>query len=227
MKLTIALINPNNMAIPSGFTESLESNDIGNNDSVFVEYKGDGKKSYVELFNKAYTSVKSGYIMFMNIDDTITPKYITDLKAHISAYPDVSAFLPIVHEVDDENMTIGLKNESAWVHGQMTTSGIMDFEALKSKPTMSLAGLTLKVDKNKQFFLKKNIKVHYNYEWVLRYLNSGNKLMVVPKIGVKHCVTKSDYYLSAKDMGKDELKFWYNISKKEYYFEEDREITYK
>lgn len=218
-QITIALINPQGNDLPTALTESLAKND-----APHIELKNG---SYANLFNDAIDKVKTEFVMFMNVGDTIIPNYTNDLGAHINAYPDVNAFLPIVHEIGDEGKTIGLKNESAWVYGTMQTIGEFNLDALKNKPSFSLAGLAIKTATAKQFRMKQNIKVHYNYEWVMRYLNSGNKLMIVPKIGAAHDVTKSDYYLTAKDMGRDELKFWYNTAKKEYYFPNDREITYK
>ena len=52
--------------------------------------------------------------------------------------------------------------------------------------------------------------------------------MVIPKLGYKHTNNRSgslfDHYKNTIDVM--ESKFWLNKAKKEYFFTEDREITY-
>ena len=52
--------------------------------------------------------------------------------------------------------------------------------------------------------------------------------MVIPKLGYKHLNNRKnslfDHYKSTIDVM--ESKFWLNKAKKEYFFTEDREITY-
>ena len=77
--------------------------------------------------------------------------------------------------------------------------------------------------------LKSNIKLTFTYEFLLRMSYLSIPIMVIPKLGYKHINGREnslfDHYKNTIDIL--ETKFWVNKAKKEYFFTEDREITYE
>ena len=73
---------------------------------------------------------------------------------------------------------------------------------------------------------KRNIKLTFTYEFLLRMLNNGNNIYTMPKIGVKHLTTREgslfDHY--GKTLSNSEKRFWFETAKKESNFFNDRNI---
>jgi hypothetical protein len=56
--------------------------------------------------------------------------------------------------------------------------------------------------------------------------------MVIPRIGYKHMNLREgsifwNYKYSSKKLSTEEVKFWLDTAKKEYFFTNDREVKYK
>jgi hypothetical protein len=76
--------------------------------------------------------------------------------------------------------------------------------------------------------LKRNMKLTFTYEFLLRMSYMSVPIMVIPKLGYKHMNNRPgslyDHY--KKTLDQLESRFWINKAKKEYFFTNDREITY-
>ena len=107
--------------------------------------------------------------------------------------------------------------------------GLLDNETLQKVQNFNFDGMVV----NKEIFqehggLKKHMKLTFTYEFLLRLSYLDVQIMVIPKLGYKHINNRPD---SLFDEYKNtvnvlESKFWVNKAKKEYFFTEDREITY-
>ena len=77
--------------------------------------------------------------------------------------------------------------------------------------------------------IKTHMKLTFTYEFLLRMSYLSIPIMVIPKLGYKHTNNRKDslfdHYKNTVDIM--ESKFWVNKAKKEYFFTEDREITYE
>ena len=79
---------------------------------------------------------------------------------------------------------------------------------------------------------KENIKLTFSYELLLRLTHNGNKVMTVPKIGYQHVNFREDslfwgYKNNDKTkLSEDEVKFWLDSAKKEFFFKNKRDIKY-
>jgi hypothetical protein len=77
--------------------------------------------------------------------------------------------------------------------------------------------------------LKSNMKLTFTYEFLLRMTYFSVPVMVIPKLGYKHTNNREGSlfveYKSSIDVL--ESKFWVNKAKKEYFYTQDREITYE
>jgi len=71
--------------------------------------------------------------------------------------------------------------------------------------------------------LKSDIKLYFNYEFLLRFINDDFKTMVIPKLGYKHLTDREgslfkSYTDPVKGIKREEAIFFKNAAKKEYFF---------
>jgi hypothetical protein len=78
---------------------------------------------------------------------------------------------------------------------------------------------------------KTKIKLAFNLEFLLRACDQGLPVFVIPKIGYKHINMRPNSlfwnYKHADDkLTPEEVDFWMEQAKKEYYYIDDREVVY-
>jgi hypothetical protein len=79
---------------------------------------------------------------------------------------------------------------------------------------------------------KPSIKLTFVYELFLRLTYNSSKIMTIPKLGYKHINLRHggifwNYKNGDNVLSEDEVKFWINSAKKEYFFNDDRQIKYE
>ena len=186
-------------------------------------------QSQVNMF--ATDHLDTPYFAVIQYDDSIMDNYIMNAVKHIEAYPEYDMFSQIVFEVDNSNTFIGFSNEAVWSIGHMEVFG--EFDLAKTKKhhfyNYNICGAII----NSVSFidsggLKPSFKKFQDYEFLLRMLEMGKKVYVIPKLTYKHYNGRPDsIFDSLKDMTKGEEKFWYELAKKEYHFDYDRKIQYE
>jgi hypothetical protein len=77
--------------------------------------------------------------------------------------------------------------------------------------------------------LKSNIKLTFIYEFLLRMTFKDVKVMVIPRFGYKHLNQREGSLFNSykNDMNPVEANWWLDKAKKEYYFDNEREIVYE
>ena len=80
--------------------------------------------------------------------------------------------------------------------------------------------------------LKPSFKLTFGYEFFLRMTHNSVRIMTIPRIGYKHLNLREgsifwNYKNGSEVMSPDEVKFWIESSKKEYFFTIDRDIKYE
>jgi len=151
-------------------------------------------------------------------------------KEYSEHYPEVGVFLPIIYETDENGRFISFTNESVWAKDFSEVSGYLDNNALQRVQNFNFDGMVVK----KSIYednggLKSNMKLTFTYEFLLRMTYFSVPVMVIPKLGYKHTNNREGSlfveYKSSIDVL--ESKFWVNKAKKEYFYTQDREITYE
>ena len=73
------------------------------------------------------------------------------------------------------------------------------------------------------------MKFAFWYEFLLRALNSGLVVYVIPKVGYKHIINREGSYTDVlnKTMKPEEADWWVDLSRKEMFFKKDRNKTYE
>ena len=76
--------------------------------------------------------------------------------------------------------------------------------------------------------LKPHIKVTFWYEWMLRATNNSKKIYVIPKVGYNHTLGRNGSLTETykKEITEDEIKWWFDLAKRDYFFKDEKEPSY-
>ena len=191
------------------------------------ETKDYGFQSQINYGVKESTSE---YFTFVEYDDEISPIWIKSAKEYIKHYSEVGVFLPIVYETDENGRFISFTNESVWAKDFTEESGYLDNNVLQRVQNFNFDGMVVKKEVYEEYGgLKNNVKLTFTYEFLLRMTYFSVPVMVIPRLGYKHTNNREgSLFVEYKNtIDVLESKFWVNKAKKEYFFTEDREITYE
>ena len=80
--------------------------------------------------------------------------------------------------------------------------------------------------------MKSSMKLTFVYEFLLRLTYFTARVMTIPKLGYKHTNMREgslfwNYKFGQEKMLDEEVKFWVQSAKKEYFFKEDRTINFQ
>lgn len=190
-------------------------------------------KSLQNQINFGVEKTKTKYFTFLEFDDELSINWLKNVDVYTKLYKDVKMFLPIISDVDAENKFMGFTNEAAWAMNFSERLGFLDQETLLEFPNINLSGMVVDVEAYKAAGgYKPSIKLTFNYEFLLRFVDKGNGVMVIPKIGYKHMNMRPtslfwNYKNSETDkLSSEEAIFWMDVAKKEFYHTQDRNISY-
>ena len=187
------------------------------------------KYDFQSQVNFGVANCETEYFTLLEFDDEMSKIWIKNGVEYIEAYPEVAIFLPIIFECDTDGNFLSFSNENIWGKNVSEEMGILDNNTLQKVQNFNFCGMIMKKDVFEEFGgLKSNMKLTFTYEFLLRMSYSSHKIMVIPKLGYKHINNREnslfDHYKNTVNIL--ESKFWVNKAKKEYFFNEDREITY-
>lgn len=188
-----------------------------------------GETDEASQINLAVQEVKTKWFSVLEMDDEYRPgwfekagKYIADMVDEPSLVLPIMELAPYGKESAE---TTGYGNESVWASSFSEEIGYLDLESTLEYAGYMLSGGIFRKD---AFLdsgaLKPSIKVAYWYEFLLRLLNQGKKVFVVPKVGYYHYYGRKgsldDLFAS---MG-DEPAWWIDTARKEYFYRRERKI---
>lgn len=183
--------------------------------------------------NAAVKKVKTDYFAILEYDDEFTPIWFDNVAKYINTGDDISVYLPLTEVFDyqhKEEGPIGYVNEAVWASSFSEKLGYFDSECLQDYLIFNTTG---GVFKTKDFIevggLKESMKLSFWYEFLLRAINKGKNIFVIPKVGYFHLVNRNgslatDY---AQNMSDRESEFWVELARKEYLYKTDRKKTYE
>ena len=193
--------------------------------------KNEGDSSFQGQMNYASKYVNTKYFMYLEYDDELNENYLHRADKYFEEMSDVGVFLNILINVNEENKPINLTNEMAWsrqFNDKTSDLGYLNIDHLTQFSDFNISGAFIDTKMFKNIgMLKTKIELSFVYEFLLRVLNSGYKVFVIPKIGYKH-VKDRDGSLFKKymlEMSTIDRKFWFETAKKEYFFNNDRDIV--
>lgn len=205
-------------------SQKLEINIIENN----------GETDFCSQINKGIEECKTEWFSILEMDDTYNKTWLSSVSLAVKENPEVNIFLPIVKDINSEGKFLSFTNESVWAYGFSEKQGFLDNDLLLDYHNYQISGGLYKTQSVKDAgSLKSNIKLTFGYELLLRLTHNGNNIMILPRIGYTHVNYREGslfwQYMHDDSMklSDEEVKFWLETAKKEFFFKNKREINYE
>jgi glycosyltransferase involved in cell wall biosynthesis len=193
----------------------------------------DKNPNYAEQVNFGVKNAKGKWISLFEFDDEYSSIWFKNVEKYITAYPDIQMFLPVVVETDEKGLFAGFTNEATFAANFSQEMGILTNETLQDYQNFQTAGSVIKKEVIEDFGgFKPSIKLTFVYEFLLRLSYNSVAIMTIPKLGYKHTNMREgsifyNYKFGEDKMIDDEVKFWIQTAKKEFFFVDDRAIKYQ
>jgi hypothetical protein len=186
--------------------------------------------NFADQVNRGIELSSSEWVTILEFDDEYSKIWFDNVKKYSEVYSDVSVFLPIVVDVDSKGLFAGFTNEATFALNMTQEMGILNNELLQNFQNFQIAGAVYKKEIFKNFgSIKPSFKLTFGYELFLRLTYNSVKIMTIPRIGYKHINLREgslfwNYKNGDDKLTQDEVKFWVDTAKKEYFFTNDRTI---
>jgi len=209
----------------------LESFDFG--DLTVNKYTWEGEPNFCSQVNYGVEKAKNTWVSFLEFDDEYSSIWFKNVKKYIESYPQVDAFLPIVVDTDDKGVFKGFTNEATFAANFSQELGYLTNETLNDYTNFQTAGMVIKKSAIQDFGgFKPSIKLTFVYEFLLRMTYNSVSILTIPRLGYKHTNMREgsifwNYKNGESVLTDDEVKFWLQTAKKEYFFVDDRSIKYQ
>jgi E3 ubiquitin-protein ligase DOA10 len=208
----------------------VKSLDFGDFKSYITIAENDGDTDFAAQVDFGVKTSKSEWFSILEFDDEYANIWFKNVVEYRAAHTDVEIFMPIVVDVDASGQFIGLTNEAVWAQSFSDELGILDNNALLAYQNFNIDGIVMKKSVYESFGgFKSSIKLTFIYEFLLRMTFKAVRTMVIPRFGYMHMNQRSGSLFSSykETLNPVEAKWWLSIAKKEYYFSNDRKITYE
>lgn len=218
---------------PERLKIQIDSLNFGQKLEIKTIYNTTHQTDFVSQLNLGITNCDTKWFSILEIDDEYKEVWLSSMNEYIQAYPDVSVFLPVIKNINVEGKFIGYTNESIWSYGFSNKQGFLDNEILLEFQNYQTSGGLYQTEIIKENgYLKDNIKLTFTYEFLLRLTHHGVNIMTVPKVGYQHVnMRENSLFWSLKNdpqhkLTENEVKFWVDTAKKEFYFKNKRDVIY-
>jgi glycosyltransferase involved in cell wall biosynthesis len=198
-----------------------------------VKLLWDKDPNYCNQVNFGIKNSKGSWISLFEFDDEYSPIWFDNVKKYVTSYPEVQVFLPVVVETDEKGIFAGFTNEATFAANFAQEMGYLTNETLQDYQNFQTAGSCFKKQIVEDFGgFKPSIKLTFIYEFLLRITYNSGPVMTIPKLGYKHTNLREgsifwNYKYGEDKILEDEVKFWIQTAKKEYFFVDDRVIKYQ
>ncbi len=188
---------------------------------------------YASQINLGIKNATSSWVSFFEHDDEYSFIWFKNVNDYIKSHPECDGFLPIVVDVDETDVFAGYTNEATFAASFNTEIGILTNELLNQYQNFQTSGMVVKKSILDNFGgFKKSMKLTFVYEFLLRLTYNSARIMTIPRLGYKHANMRESSIFWGYKNGKnvltdEEVKFWIDTAKKEYFFTNDRDIKYE
>jgi hypothetical protein len=193
----------------------------------------DKESNYADQVNHGIKNAKGTWVSLFEFDDEYSSIWFKNVKNYIDSYPEVQMFLPVVVETDEKGLFAGFTNEATFAANFSQEMGILTNDTLQEYQNFQTAGSVFKKSIIEDFGgFKPSIKLTFIYEFLLRLTYNSISIMTIPRLGYKHVNLREgsifwNYKYGENKMVEDEVKFWIQTAKREYFFTDDRVIKYQ
>lgn len=188
--------------------------------------------SYANQVNFGIKNAKGTWVSLFEFDDEYSSIWFKNVKKYIESFPEVQMFLPVVVETDEKGLFAGFTNEATFAANFSQEMGVLTNDTLQDYQNFQTAGSVFKKSIIEDFGgFKPSIKLTFIYEFLLRMTYNSVSVMTIPRLGYKHVNLREgsvfwNYKFGQDKMIEDEVKFWIQTAKREYFFTDDRSINY-
>lgn len=186
--------------------------------------------SFQNQLNVGVENCKTKWFAYLEQDDEMSKVWIKNVVKYREVYDEISIFLPMILEIDTNNVFLGLANEPVWASEFSEELGVLDKESLLRYKNFNFSGMVMEKKSYTEFGgVKTNMKLSFMYEFLLRMTHNSLKVMVIPKFGYKHMNLRagslSETYKA--NLSVVEGDWWLRKAKTEYFHKKDRELVYE
>ena len=209
----------------------LNSYDFG--DLNVTKLLWDKEPNYSDQVNYGIKNAKGEWVSLFEFDDEYSSIWFKNVQKYVESFPDVQMFLPVVVETDEKGLFAGFANEATFAANFSQEMGILTNDTLQDYQNFQTAGSVFKKSIVEDFGgFKPSVKLTFIYEFLLRLTYNSVLIMTVPRLGYKHVNLREgsifwNYKFGENKMIEDEVKFWIQAAKREYFFTDDRSIKYQ
>jgi len=217
--------------VEESLIEHLNTYDFGNLNVTKLLWDKD--PNYCNQVNFGIENAKGEWVSLFEFDDEYSSIWFKNVQKYVESYPEVQMFLPVVVETDEKGNFAGFTNEATFAANFSQEMGVLTNDTLQDYQNFQTAGSVFKKSIISDFGgFKSSIKLTFIYEFLLRMTYNSASIMTIPKLGYKHTNLREgsifwNYKFGDDKMVEDEVKFWIQTAKKEYFFVDDRSINYK
>lgn len=232
----------------------LEEEQIETDGKINYFLKQTSSENFSKIFNEAFNIALNNEYEFLSIieqNDVIGLNWYEQASIYAVENENVSIFFPIIRNTVN-GIFSGLLNEAPWAEGLAEEAGKVDLNLLSRFNCIvpisaifrinSIKEYSEKKDDENYYPFKESIKISHYYEFLMRMIYNDVKAMCVPRIGYEFKVKGNDKFkhtcckipqniaqMSIENGGISQLegKFWMDLAKKEYFFDEDRNKIYE
>lgn len=183
-----------------------------------------------EQINTGALNCLTEYFSVLEFDDMVTPQWLRCAEEWITNQTKSSVYLPFVEMCDTDGKRLYLCNELGWSPSYVEEHlGLLDEKTIKAFKGFMLSGAIINTeDFISAHTLKPSLKVAAWYEFLLRLCYKNFRVYVIPKIGYRHTVGRKDSYdkIMENTITANEGEWLIKTAEEEYFFDEDRKLTY-
>ncbi len=193
----------------------------------------EGNTDFATQVNLGVESAKNDWVTILEFDDEFSSIWFKNVSRYVNAYPSTKGFLPIVVDTDEKGVFAGFTNEATFAANMNTEIGYLTNEVLLNYQNFQTSGMVFKKSLFHEYGgFKSSFKLTFVYELLLRLTYNSVEIMTIPKIGYRHSnMREGSIFWSYKNgdnkLTQDEVSFWIESAKKEYFFKKDRQIKYE
>lgn len=192
-----------------------------------------GSLDFCSQINLGILNCDTEWFSILEVDDEYTNNWLRSMNSYMKENPDVEVFLSLVKDINVDGKFLSFTNESTWAYGFTEKQGFLTNDALLEYQNFQISGGLYKTSKIKELgMFKDNIKLTFGYEFLLRLTHNNVSVLSIPRVGYKHVNFREDsLFWSYKNdentkLSENEVKFWLEIAKKEFFFKNKRDIIY-
>ena len=189
--------------------------------------------TFASQVNFGIENATTKWVSFFEFDDEYSTIWFDNVRKYMGYYPMVQAFLPVVVDTDEKGTFAGFTNEAVFAANFAQEVGFLTNDILQDYQNFQTSGMVIRKDVIDDFGgFKSSIKLTFVYEFLLRLTYNSTSIMTIPKLGYKHTNMREgslfwNYKFGQEKMLDEEVKFWVQSAKKEYFFKEDRTINFQ